>query len=141
MKRLFVLAVVLAGATVMADAAGDYLKARRRLVNREIVGDVAIYTYVQGTRTWTETNAVRRVAVRPAPERYSKLKLIRVAKAAGKWESLKSAISAMGMEDEWQACQHIQSDDPAYIAATNAVVVRGIATEADVRAFMLQAAE
>jgi hypothetical protein len=136
MKKMLSIALALAAASVLADAATDFVKARRRLINREIVGDMAVYTYAQGTRTWKETNAIERVAVRTAPARYSKLKLIRAAKNAGKWEELKAAIAAMGMEDEWQACQHIQSDDAAYVAATNAIVVRGIATEADVKAFM-----
>jgi hypothetical protein len=69
----------------------------------------------------------------------SKLKLIVAAKEAGKWESLKSAIQSLGLEDEWQACQFISSDYPAYIAATNAVITRGIASEKAVQEFMKKA--
>jgi hypothetical protein len=68
--------------------------------------------------------------------RYSKLKLIVAAKAAGKWADVKAFIQAHDMMDEWNACQFITSDYPAYIAATNAVVSLGVATDAEVKAFM-----
>ena len=128
-------------ADVGSKTYADYMKNRKRIVAREIVGDMVLTTFAQGRKTWIETNTIQRVAVRTAPARYSKLKLIRAAKVAGKWAELKAAIAAMGMEDEWQACQHIQSDDPAYIAATNAVVTRGIATESAVKAFMEASAD
>jgi hypothetical protein len=139
MKRIFAIAIALLSATVLADAAIDFVKARRRIINREIVGDSAIYTYAQGSRTWTETNTVKHLAARVGPIKYSKLKLIVAAKAAGKWDAVKAAIQAMDLEDEWQACQFITSDYPAYVAATNAVISQGIATDADVKAFMRQA--
>ena len=141
MKKFTLAALAAIFAASALAAAGsksyeDFLKARKRVVAREVVGDKVLTTFAQGRKTWVETNTIQRVAVRTTPTRYSKLKLIRAAKNAGKWEELKAAIAAMGMEDEWQACQHIQSDDPAYIAATNAVVTRGIASEAAVKAFM-----
>ena len=141
MKKFTLAALAAIFAASALAAAGsksyeDFLKARKRVVAREVVGDKVLTTFAQGRKTWVETNTIQRVAVRTAPTRYSKLKLIRAAKNAGKWEELKASIAAMGMEDEWQACQHIQSDDPAYIAATNAVVTRGIASEAAVKAFM-----
>ena len=67
---------------------------------------------------------------------YSKLKLIEAAKAAGKWADVKAFIQKADIEDEWNACQFITSDYPAYIAATNAVVSLGVATDAEVKAFM-----
>jgi hypothetical protein len=146
MKITLCVLCALCGLNSVFAAAGsksyaDYLKAKKRVVAREVVGDKVLTTFAQGRKTWVETNTIQRVAVRTAPTRYSKLKLIRAAKNAGKWEELKAAIAAMGMEDEWQACQHIQSDDPAYIAATNAVVTRGIASEAAVKAFMEASAD
>jgi hypothetical protein len=114
----------------------DFLKARKRVVARAVVGDKVLTTFAQGRKTWVETNALKVVVQRTAPVKYSKLKLINAAKAAGKWADLKSAIQAMDLEDEWQACQFITSDYPAYVAATNAVVSRGIASAAEVEAFM-----
>lgn len=117
----------------------DYLKERRRVISRAVVSNMVITVFAQGTKTWAETNEVKRVVVRTAPVRYSKLKLITAAKAAGKWDDVKAAITAMDLEDEWQACQYVTSDYPAYIAATNTVVTQGIATDAEVQAFMRQA--
>lgn len=117
----------------------DYLKNRKRVVAREVVGDKVLTTFAQGRKTWIETNTIHRVAQRTAPVRYSKLKLINAAKAAGKWDEVKAAIQAMNLEDEWLACQFITSDYPAYVSATNAVITQGIATEAEVKAFMKMA--
>lgn len=117
----------------------DYLKERRRIIAREVVGDKVLTTFAQGRKTWVETNTIQRVSQRVAPIKYSKLKLIVAAKAAGKWADVKSAIVALDLEDEWNACQFITSDYPAYIAATNAVITMGIASEAEVKAFMKMA--
>ena len=139
MKILGSTLVVIFALACTAARYSDLMRDRKRMINREVVGESVIYTYAQGTKTWTETNTMQRVAVRTAPIRYSKLKLIVAAKAAGKWAEVKAAIQAMDLEDEWNACQYITSDYPAYVAATNAVVSRGIATEAEVKAFMAQA--
>lgn len=117
----------------------DYLKGRKRVIAREVVGDKVLTTFAQGRKTLVETNTIQRVTQRVAPIKYSKLKLIVAAKAAGKWDDVKAAIVAMNLEDEWNACQFITSDYPAYVAATNAVITRGIATEAEVKAFMKMA--
>jgi hypothetical protein len=115
----------------------NFTRVRKRIVGRELIDDGArvVYTYQQGAKTWSETNAVRRINSRPVI-RYSKLKLIVAAKAAGKWADVKAFIQANDMMDEWNACQYITSDYPAYIAATNAVVSLGVATDAEVKAFM-----
>ena len=144
MKRIILtaLAACLTFATFAAAGSksyADYLKAKKRVVAREVVGDKVLTTFAQGRKTWVETNALQVVVQRTAPVRYSKLKLIVAAKAAGKWADVKAAIQAMDLEDEWQACQFITSDYPAYVAATNAVITRGIASEAEVKAFMRQA--
>lgn len=117
----------------------DYLKNRKRVVARERVGDQVLTTFAQGRKTWVETNILQVVAQRTAPVKYSKLKLINAAKAAGKWDEVKTAIQTMNLEDEWLACQFITSDYPAYVAATNAVITQGIAKEAEVKAFMKMA--
>ena len=124
------------------DIATRYIKERTRIVAQDtktIPGKVITH-YRKGTKSWATTNVIaviNRVIDRPV--KYSKLKLIVAAKAAGKWDDVKAAIQAMDLEDEWQACQFITSDYPAYVAATNTVITRGIATEAEVKAFMRQA--
>ena len=144
MKKFTLAALAAIFAASALAAAGsksyeDFLKARKRVVAREVVGDKVLTTFAQGRKTWVETNTIQRVAQRTAPVKYSKLKLINAAKAAGKWEEVKAAIQAMNLEDEWLACQFITSDYPAYVTATNAVITRGIASEAEVKAFMRQA--
>ena len=143
-KSLLCALCALCGISAIFAAAGsksytDYLKNRKRIVAREVVGDKVLTTFAQGRKTWVETNTLQVVAQRTAPVKYSKLKLINEAKVAGKWADVKAAIQAMDLEDEWQACQFITSDYPAYVAATNAVITRGIASEAEVKAFMRQA--
>jgi hypothetical protein len=124
------------------DIATRYIKERTRIVaqDTETIPGKIITHYLKGKKSWATTNniaVINRVVDRPV--KYSKLKLINAAKAAGKWADVKAAIQAMDLEDEWQACQFITSDYPAYVAATNAVISRGIATEAEVKAFMRQA--
>ena len=143
-KSLLCALCALCGISAIFAAAGsksyaDYLKNRKRVVAREVVGDKVLTTFAQGKKTWVETNAIQRVVQRVAPIKYSKLKLIVAAKAAGKWDDVKSAIVALDLEDEWNACQFITSDYPAYVAATNAVITRGIATEVEVKEFMQKA--
>ena len=144
MKRIILTAIAACLTFATLAAAGsktyaDYLKNRKRVVAREVIGDMVLTTFAQGRKTWIETNTIQRVAQRTAPVRYSKLKLINAAKAAGKWDEVKAAIQAMNLEDEWLACQFITSDYPAYVAATNAVITQGIAKEAEVKAFMKMA--
>lgn len=142
MKKTLVLLAAAACGILYAEIGTRYIRERTRIVGQDtstIPGSV-ITTYRQGLKSWSTTNVLR-VVNRPVvrPIRYSKLKLIVAAKAAGKWADVKTAITAMGLEDEWQACQFIASDYPAYVAATNAVITQGIATEAEVKAFMSQA--
>ena len=96
----------------------NYTRLRKRVTGRELIN-----------------NAVQRINA-PRSIRYSKLKLIVAAKAAGKWGDVKSFIEANDMLDEWNACQYITSDYPAFIAATNAVVASGIATSDQIAVFL-----
>lgn len=142
MKKTLVLLAAAACGILYADIGTRYIRERTRIVAQDtstIPGSV-ITTYRQGLKSWSTTNVLR-VVNRPVlrPVRYSKLKLINAAKAADKWDDVKAAIQAMNLEDEWLACQFITSDYPAYIVATNAVITQGIATEAEVKAFMRQA--
>ena len=137
-KCVFTLAAALL-AVFALDAATEwnYTRLRKRVVGRELIdnGAQVVYTYEQAGRTWSETNAVRYLTL-PREIRYSKLKLIGAAKSAGKWADVKAFIRQADMEDEWNACQFISSLHPAYIAATNAVITSGVATETEVRQFM-----
>ena len=98
-----------------------------------------VYTYAQGGRVWCETNALKSVEFKAARNRYSKLKIVVAAKAAGKWDALKAGISAADLDDEWNACQYIEDGDPSFVSATNAVVAAGIATAEEIASFLVQA--
>jgi hypothetical protein len=139
---LLVVMTVTMAIAATKDITTRYLTERTRIVAQDtktIPGKVITH-YRMGKQSWAVTNnivVINRVVDRPL--KYSKLKLINAAKAAGKWADVKAAIAAMDLEDEWNACQFITSDYPAYVAATNTVITRGIATEAEVKAFMRQA--
>ena len=137
MKKMVLVLVACAAVAASADLAERYFRGVRKVVSTDtatIPGSV-ITRYRQGSREWATTNVLRRINSRPVV-RYSKLKLIEAAKSAGKWADVKAFIQAHDMMDEWNACQYLTSDYPAFIAATNAVVSAGIATDAEVRAFM-----
>ena len=53
--------------------------------------------------------------------RYSKLKFLTAAKAAGKWAALKALLEATDNWDAFVLCQYMQSDD-ALLAAARAAV-------------------
>jgi hypothetical protein len=144
MKKIIIFSIIPLLAFIVYAAAGSksyesYLAEKKRVISREVVDDKVLTTFAQGRRTWVETNTLNRVTQRTAPIVYSKLKLIVAAKEAGKWQDVKSAIKAMDLEDEWNACQFITSDYPAYVSATNTVISMGIASEAEVKAFMKKA--
>ena len=135
-KIMFCLAVVAVSVFAVADAV-NYTRLRKRVTGRELINNGAqvVYTYQQGAKVWSETNDVKRINL-PRSIRYSKLKLIVAAKAAGKWGEVKSFIEVNDMLDEWNACQYITSDYPAFVAATNAVVSSGIATSDQIAVFL-----
>jgi hypothetical protein len=138
MKTSLISLLIVSTVCLGGDIANRYINERTRIVRQDASVDGRIITYYrQGDKLWVTTNIVK-VINRDAPRlvRYSKLKLITTAKSAGKWNELKSAIKEMDLEDEWLACQFISSDNPAYIAATNTVITKGIATEQAVKAFM-----
>ena len=114
---------------------------RKRIVgmDTESVPGFVVYTYAQGVRVWCETNALKAVEFKATRNRYSKLKIVVAAKAAGKWDALKAGIAAADLEDEWNACQYIEDGDPSFVAATNAVVTAGVATAEEIAAFLKQA--
>lgn len=70
---------------------------------------------------------------------YSKLGIITVAKQAGKWEMVKAWIEQAGYTDEWQAAAYFSDDYPLFATITNQVVASGIATRAEIDAFLAAA--
>ena len=76
------------------------------------------------------------VASPPQVVRYSKLKLIVAAKAAGLWLALKAFIERSGYEDEWQACQFLSSGYEQFEQAKAAVIAAGIATAEEIDAIL-----
>lgn len=118
----------------------EALAQARRLVAREtvVVGGVTnvVTTYRQRGELHSVTNPVKVVQTYAAKSRWSKLKIITAAKAAGKWDALKAGIKAAGLEDEWLACQYVEDGDPAFVGATNAVTAAGIATAEEIEAFL-----
>ena len=72
------------------------------------------------------------VAPQPQVVRYSKLKLIVAAKAAGKWEAFKAFIAKAGYEDEWQACQFLSSGYAQFEQAKTSIIAAGIATAEEI---------
>ena len=132
------------GATFAASARRMVPKTvygRKRIVgmDAESVPGSVVYTYAQGGRVWCETNALKAVEFKADRNRYSKLKIVVAAKAAGKWDALKAGIAAADLEDEWNACQYIEDCDPAFVSATNAVVAAGVATAEEIASFLRQA--
>lgn len=70
---------------------------------------------------------------------YSKLGIVTAAKAAGKWETVKSWIAANGYTDEWQAAAYFSDEYPLFANITNKVVKSGIATREEIDAFLVAA--
>ena len=130
------------GARQTVDAAGKMVpkavssRVRLLAMDAETVPGHCVYTYAQGAKTWCVTNELKAVEFKAVKNRYSKLKIVVAAKAAGKWDALKAGIAAAGLEDEWAACQYIEDGDPAFVSATNAVVAAGIATAEEIAAFL-----
>ena len=79
------------------------------------------------------------VAVCAAPTHYSKLGIVTGAKRLGRLEAMNAWIQQAGYWDEWLACQVFSDDYQGFAAITNAVVVSGLATSAEI-AGILEAA-
>ena len=70
---------------------------------------------------------------------YSKLAIVTTAKQAGKWELVKSWINEAGLTDEWQAAAYFSDDYPLFADITNRIVSSGVATKAEIDAFLAAA--
>lgn len=67
---------------------------------------------------------------------YSKLKLVRALKSAGRWGDFKSFVSQAGLTDEWQSAAYLTDDYPDFALVTNRLVAAGFATAAEVEALL-----
>lgn len=67
---------------------------------------------------------------------YSKLKLVRALKAAGRWGDFKSFVSQAGLTDEWESAAYLTDDYPDFSLVTNRLVAAGFATAAEVEALL-----
>jgi hypothetical protein len=70
------------------------------------------------------------------PARYSKLGIVTAARKMGRLEAMNAWIQAAGYWDEWLACQVFQDDYDGFSAITNAVVVSGLATSAEIASIL-----
>lgn len=122
----------------MCPTAEDYAaQGWLHVIDEKPTGKVGVYYIPDG---WDERDGAIRRTYREEPlvppdhpvTRYSKLKLIFAAKAAGKWGAFKEFIAQAGYEDEWAACQFLSSDYAQFAAAKEAIIVAGIATAEEV---------
>lgn len=134
--------LVIGGALVSNPTDAEYLAQGWLTVHAEKPTDkVGVYYIADGweerdgaiCHKWREEPIV---APEPPVTRYSKLKLIVAAKAAGKLSSFKSFIAQAGYEDEWAACQFLSSDYAQFAAAKEAIIAAGIATAEEVEAIL-----
>ena len=70
---------------------------------------------------------------------YSKLGIVTAAKAAGKWDVVKTWIAENNLIDEWQAAAYFSDEYPLFAEITNKVVMSGIATCEEIDAFLASA--
>lgn len=92
-----------------------------------------ISTMRKGSRVWVETNKLAVINYRRAPRKYSKIRIIGNLKEIDKWADVKQFIQSADLWDEWVACQYIQDDYPAFIAATNSAVLMGLGTDQQIK--------
>ena len=72
---------------------------------------------------------------------YSKLKLVRALKSAGRWGDFKSFVSQAGLTDEWESAAYLTDDYPDFALVTNRLVAAGFATAAEVEALLAAAVD
>lgn len=67
---------------------------------------------------------------------YSKLKLVRALKSAGRWGDFKTFVSQAGLTDEWESAAYLTDDYPDFALVTNRLIAAGFATAAEVEALL-----
>lgn len=71
-----------------------------------------------------------------APTKYSKLGIVTGARRLGRLEQMNAWIQNAGYWNEWLACQVFSDDYEGFDAITNAVVISGLATSAEIAAIL-----
>ena len=92
----------------------------KRQVSREIVGTNVVYTFTQGGRTWSETNAVKHVDGAIQPTRYSRLKLYAALAQMGKWDALKAwletqEVNGLNAYMAFMLANDLRTDHPLFL--------------------------
>lgn len=135
------------GAIKINPSAADYAACGwLQIRDEKPSGKVGVYYIPDG---WEECDGAIRRTYREEPltpppppvTRYSKLKLIVAAKAAGKWDAFKAFIVQAGYEDEWAACQFLSSDYAQFNAAKEAIIAAGIATAEEIEAILAESVD
>lgn len=70
------------------------------------------------------------------PTHYSKLGIVTGARRLGRLDTMNAWIQSAGYWNEWLAAQIFSDDYPGFDAITNAVVVSGLATSAEIAAIL-----
>ena len=92
----------------------------KRQLSREGIGTNVVYTFTQGGKTWSETNAVRHIDGMVQPTRYSKLKLYAAIAQMGKWDALETwlkgqTINGMNAYTAFLIAQDLRTDHPLFM--------------------------
>lgn len=92
----------------------------KRQLSREVIGTNIVYTFTQGGKTWSETNAVRHIDGMVQPTRYSKLKLYAAIAQMGKWDALETwlkgqTINGMNAYTAFLIAQDLRTDHPLFM--------------------------
>lgn len=92
----------------------------KRQLSREVIGTNVVYTFTQGGKTWSETNAVRHIDGMVQPTRYSKLKLYAAIAQMGKWDALETwlkgqTINGVNAYTAFLIAQDLRTDHPLFM--------------------------
>ena len=103
----------------------SFVKTKRQ-ISREVIGTNVVYTFTQGGKTWSETNAVRHIDGMVQPTRYSKLKLYAAIAQMGKWDALETwlkgqTINGVNAYTAFLIAQDLRTDHPLFMQYFTAV--------------------
>lgn len=92
----------------------------KRQLSREVIGTNVVYTFTQGGKTWSETNAVRHVDGTIQPTRYSRLKLYAAIAQMGKWDTLETwlkgqTINGVNAYTAFLIANDLRTDHPLFM--------------------------
>ena len=159
MKKV-IISVMLVGAAIFAFAEGakvdpitvkkaEAIINTKRLVkivpkgvNEQTGKKTADYYFEQAGRSWVENREVIDISGKIGPTKYSQYKLLLAARQAGKAGMLKSALSAIVVEDPltlwdlFMAADELSSDDANMMQGLQIVVQQGICTQQELEAIL-----